>query len=286
MSEDLLLFDILRGFSEINKDGKTFYLKHPTILDKLAEKNTFLFFQKRGRDSGLSSESELLDLAIKAGSWSNQNEELLKELEWLISKKEKVLETMRDPNMRESNKNSIKRDYERIADLKKEKADITKFSLENYVHTKIPLELCQRDVFIDPSFNERIKHEEARSLLEDYIMKYNELSDRDSLVRISYNNSFFDLIFIQSNNPLSIFGKNIYEITVFQKEILILGQILNSKLRNIPNIPDSVKKDAVKLYNYVEDKKEEKEHEEHNIRKEIQRHGSLEEAMKPENKIT
>ena len=102
------------------------------------------------------------------------------------------------------------------------------------------------------------------------------------MLKAAYSTSFFDLFFIYDSLD-KIFNKNIYELSIFQKELLGYGKVLYSKMTKIANIPESVKNDPLKLYFY-EEKMTEKENET-NLRKYIESKGGPD-NMTVEDKLT
>lgn len=295
MSESKLLFDILRGYSEIECGGSLFYFKHPSIFEKVSEIEIESQLRVTGKNIGLLSSEELLNKAIESKVWTEDDEAELKELRRYIGRKRDSVKSLSDPNLIKVYQTQVENDENRIKELRAKKENISAFSLENFVRTKAPAESFKKYVFKDPSFKQSAEDDLCNDLIMSYITSYSELCNLDNMLKCSYNPLFFDLVFLQSSSDgsdlLSIFKKDLYEITLFQKDLLIFAKILNSKIMNLSDIPNHIKEDPIKLYHYKppdEDNKKKRKHEdseELNIRKEVEKYKGIE-NMKPEDKLT
>jgi len=285
VSEEFILSEIIQGYTPIEWEGITYYFKHPSVAKKLSEEPRIALVEKEAEDLGILSESELLDSAIENNLWSEEKEEEIKVLKWEIGKKK--AQKFQDPHYIESNKASIKRSEDELNILIKERESFTNYSSEHYSMLYGPISFCKEDVYLDKGFLNNVDEKLGKDLFEPYISQYNRLYNQDSLLRAAYNHSFFDLIFLTSEgSPMDIFGKTIYELTIFQKMLLIYGKVLNSKLKNY-EVPDKFKKDAISLYNYDPDKdKKEDGRKVKNFRKEmIENRGGLD-NISAKDKIT
>ncbi len=280
MSEQKILSEIIQGHSKI---GDSFFFKHPSVADRL---NISCFeneLEEKARSLNYYTREENIARAILAGRWSEEKEEEIKLLKWDIDAKKRNLPRLQDPSLKAELESKIQNDIDSLVALQKERRLFEGVSLEDYVYSRLPIKLCSREVFEDPLFSIPIKYERLNFISKDYLTKNEELTQRDSLLKAVFLPSFFDLFFIYDSID-RILGKNIFEMTIFQKELMGYGKVLHSKLTRMIDIPDKVKNDPIALYLY-EDKKDKKEVVETNIRKDMERIGGVD-NLKPEHKIT
>ena len=245
------LIDIVRGYSIIYADGKKFYFKHLTL-------NDYLFLDERcnqyihdAQKSGIKTEDEIIALAIKNNYWTINKEEEIKSLDWTIKKLEQAKEKMSDPVQKYSIKANIE---EKIATLKKindDRAKIANYSAENFAQNKKIRELMSLTFFKDQEFKETLDEIEAYSYISELFGKMYELSDKEILLNTAYSTSFFELFVLHYRQPHVVFNKSAFDLTMYQKNLLVYSNSLLTKFKNI-SIPDSILNDPVKILNYVE----------------------------------
>ena len=83
---------------QVNK--KKYYFKHFSLIEmlKLDEFEKIEFY--KATESGIQTREQLIDSAIKIGSWSTEKEEKIKSLEWTINHSTKALNNIQDANQR------------------------------------------------------------------------------------------------------------------------------------------------------------------------------------------
>lgn len=282
MSASEILGEIIQGVSEIPLNGDVYFFKHPSVADRLCISKIEAKQSERGKLLGFLPKEDMVKKAIESGKWSDELEEETSKLKWLIAAEKRNLKKFSEPSLISELEGSIKRHEEEIESLANRRAKLSVGCLEDYVSSKLPAELCRQELYVDDSFSRSVDDETARKLLYPYIKKISDLTDRDSLLKAAYQSSFFDLFFIYDSLD-KVFDKNIYSLSIFQKELMGYGRVLYSKLTKIPNIPDGTKNDPLKLYFY-EEKMTEKENET-NLRKYVESKGGPE-NMTAEDKLT
>lgn len=281
MTPQEVLEEIVQGFSEIS-DGV--YFKHPSLASRLALSKIESDIEKRGRELGLLNKEESLAVAIKKGLWGEDLEEEISQSSWYLERLKRNLSKVSDFSLKKELESSIEREKQRVSELSKRKREIQGICLEEYVATKLPATLSVRELFTNRGLSDPIDESKAKNTLFSYLERNSNLLDRDLLLRAAYLPSFFDLFFIYESID-NIFAKSIYELTIFQKELLGYGRVLHSKLTRISNIPEVVKNDPIKLYSFEEKDANKKEEVETNVRKLMEEKGGVE-NLKPEDKLT
>jgi hypothetical protein len=133
---------------------------------------------------------------------------------------------------------------------------------------------------------EPIDIEDLNACYNQYIEKVVSLSDRDNLLWVSFIPDFIDL-FIFNTDVSCIFDEKGINLTIFQKNVLSYGSLLVTKLRNSYNMPDSIRNNPIKIYEWSEGSSKSKsvDDSDFNIREKVKKSGGLE-KMKPEDKLT
>lgn len=282
--KDNSFFEILTGKSRLLPEtGGVFFYKHPTVfeLESFGEMKEKIYLQ--GQKDGLKTEEELLNDAIELDLWSDAKTEEIKQLKWLVKRQELSLQKMSDQGLINEFENKIKESKREYEELEAERESITRFSLENFVERRSNNFLYQRFLFHDEECSQPILELEIKSAIVKFQEKYTQLSDLNKTLWRCYDPAFWDIFLLSDQQPLQVFGKNIYDITIFQKNMLLCARILKNKLE-YPNLPDSVRENPVSLYNYDPNKKQVEE-KGFNIREDVKRRGG-EKNLKAEDYLT
>ena len=278
-----ILFEIINGVSILECEKRNFYFKHPSIYKKEGESTKYDEFEKVGKRRGLLSESELIADAIKNKGWSEAEDKETKELIKWIAANESQKAKLSDPQMLEGLQKTIDGYEKELHLLQTKRHSIVSYSLENFIARKISLDVCGQDVYLDEKLTKQIKTSHLKECLVEYHLRYHLLSLPETVVKTAYEPNFFDLVILYDKDVSKVFDKNIYNLTVFQKDILSCAKTLLYKLQNIENIPPKVRKDPILLFTY--NGKREKEGEDTNIREFVGARGGVE-GMQPKDKVT
>jgi len=277
-----ILYEILDGKSEIKADGRIVYFKHPSVFANLKQEKFVNHFKEIGAKNGILTESALIEEACLNGSWNKQKDEESRLLDWELGRIQNSFSKTKDPNLKKQIESRIKEIESQALVLRKERDDITRFSLEKYALIKASFMTCQENLFEDELLTINIKDGEGGGLVSPYVNKIQELSSKENLLHAAFKPEMTNCFFIYQENPQQIFSQNIYELTVFKRDLLIYGTTLFSKLRN-GDIPESVKSDPVKVFDWQKTDRVEDEAE--SIRSIAQRKGGLD-NLSPADKLT
>ena len=249
----LTLLDIVRGYSIFVVNKKEYYFKHFSLIEMLRldefERTEF----KKAKESGIQTEQQLIDSAIKLDSWSVKKEEKIKSLEWTINHSTKALNKISDVNQRGSFSNQIESQRKDLAAIKEKRSKITGFSAEHLSSRKRFFAMIELSLFYDESFKKTLKEKDRSAISPLVFSKFGELSDKTNLLKAIYSTYFFDVFIAQSKNPLSLFGADFSSLTIFQKSLLSYSKALLNKVENV-SIPKEIHGDPVKMIDYEEPK--------------------------------
>ena len=245
------LLDIIRGYSVLEGNSKTYYFKHFKVVDLLELDRLEESDIKNSIKSGIKSEEDLLDSAIKIGSWSIEKEENLKSQEWMLKRSMTALNKMKDLSQRKVFNNQIEAQEKELKEIKKARSKITAYSAEHLSEIKKIKRMCKSAVFLDLDFTQIFPEEEEGLAATLLFAKNNELNNRDSLLNCSYFGGFFDLFAAQGGNSIQLINKSFLEITGLQKNLIVISNSLLNKIKNT-SIPDELSGDPVKIMDYEE----------------------------------
>jgi len=247
--ESSLLLDILRGYSKINHKYKDYYFKHFGVYDSLKLQEFELDCITEAKKKGIKGKDELLELAIKRGGWSKEEESLMKDLKWMIEKSKKASAKISDNNARKAFEDSIKKQVDQLAQLEAKKNQFTNHSAENLGKRKRANKEISLSLFYDKEMTRNVSEEDLFFLISEVNSRIQELTSVENLLKLAYESYFFDVYCLNYRNPNQILDTNIYKITIWQKSLLSYASVLLNKLKNL-DIPDDIREDAVKVYNF------------------------------------
>lgn len=283
MNSENIISEILEGVSPFTVNGETFFFKHPTIKEKLKDYQINVESEAEGKKRGIKTEEELIDQAIRSGSWSKENEDKIEDLQWLVEKTESSISKLSDPNLVKHNEKTVDGYKKELSSLELDRSKITYMSLENYALSRSHKICCERDCYyIDNNEKKSLKTDSDRNILGGYIQSYANLLKKDNLIKAAYTPVYFDLVYM-AESPLQLYPEGLEKITVFQKDLLFYAHVLSSKLKNL-EIPDGIRNDPIAIFKYKPKEQSVDKKEEFNPRKFVESKGGLE-KMKPEDKL-
>ena len=245
----LILLDILRGFSKISYGDDYLYLKHFVVYDDLHLTEMELQSFNSAIKMGVKNEDDLIKNAIEKKFWSKEEDETIKSLKWLIDKSNQSLSKVSDWNLRKSLQNSISSDQDKLESLTKKKQSIISHSAESFASRKRNTKTLLDNIFIDEEMKTKIEEDNLFDVMPLINQKVSQFINPDNIIKAAFDPYFFDLYSLNESNPMGIINKDIYTITLWQKNLLVYASILFNKLKNM-DIPDSIREDPVKVYKY------------------------------------
>ena len=250
----IIATDIIRGYSVLKCAKGTAYLKHIKMLEYLEldefEDESF----EDAIKNGIKSEKQLIDTAVERGFWSKSINEEYEALKWTVQKQNEAIEKMADIGQREVFKKSTQAVEESFKELQEKRNKIIGYSAEDLALRKRTAKLIDGNIFKDKNLTKGVSKDKVEDFSVQSYLKIRDLFDRDNLIRASYNNLFFEAYIYQNKNPIMLFNKGFSDLTIFQSKLISFANSLYGKLKYTSKIPDSVSKDALKLYSYDESK--------------------------------
>jgi hypothetical protein len=247
----ILLLDVYRGFSVFDFENKNFYVKHYSVMDILSSEEFYSKCISEAVKSGIKTEKQLLEAADKRGFWTKKDEEKRSSLKWMIGKSEAALEKITDANQKAAFYRQIFSQKNQLEEMDDKRNTVVSYSAEALGEKKKMAFMLKKNIFLDSSLSIPFT-EEINSLLAAMILsRISQMSSRSNILKMVYSSNFFDVFVTQYRNPLAMFGKSAFELTVFQKALLSYGYALLNKMKNT-TYPESIEGDPVKMFDFKE----------------------------------
>jgi hypothetical protein len=238
-----IFLEICKGCSYLGE--LDFYFKHPNLeieveMDEIYHKALVV-----GRGNGLESSEELLKKCMQNGSWSNDREKSIKNLE---SEYRKMDKTRANP-ISEAQLYSLRQELKNIAEnysrILSEKDSLLEDSIEFFAKKRTVDALILNSFFKDRELKLRAFSQDDLDYLEDSMMfklvhSYNGLKDkfcRDNIRKICIE-PFFMKRFAVSEDKFDFFGLPCCSLTDYQISLISEGEKFKFLLGQLDDIPD------------------------------------------------
>lgn len=252
---ELILLEILRGYSVLKISNGEIFFKHFSIIESLHFEEQYNNALDSAKRSGIKDEKQLIDDAIKYKKWSIQKEEQIKSLIWTIDKLSIASKKISDRYQRKAAEASVDSKKEELFKIQGERSVLCNLSAESFAQTKKIKNIIGFCLYKDKEFAEKLDEEESYSYTKIFFDKISDLNSYRMILTAAYNTSFFEVFCLNYRTP-HILLKNVgMEVTVFQKNLLVYSNALLNKLKNV-TIPEGILEDPVKVLEYKEPEKD------------------------------
>lgn len=242
------LLDISRGFSILDAGGCDFYFKHFSIKDSIIFDSFYEDALKKARKSGIKTEKELIDFAIKQGSWTKKKEEEKESLIWTKDKLEIAKNKASDQTQKRIIQNSIDEKNRNLSSLLEDREKITKISAENFAENKKVSRMISYCCFVDKDFTIPVDENDYKYFWS-FITEAQRLNNKEFILNVAYKTAFFEIFSLHKKEPSKVFNVYGLDLTIFQKNILVYGNYLLNKITNC-DIPESIIENPLEIFNF------------------------------------
>jgi hypothetical protein len=254
--------EIFDGYTDINYQGKTVYIKHFSIRDQRYIHRFYNKYKLIAKSKGIPSEEEMLNSLRLDELWSDEDDSkiigLEQELEGLQgSKRSSFL-----PSQKKNIQTIIDSKRNDLYFLLNKKAELVGKTCERYGSQRSNEEFiryliysdqqCSHHFFTDEEFSELSEED-----LEFFVKENDAISQRlnESNIQHVVLRDFFNMYLSQTENVSSFYGKPIIELSVYQLKLAIYARIFFNMFQHHEDIPDRLKKDPEAIFDFVERKK-------------------------------
>lgn len=252
------LSSILLGYSVALLNGQKVFIKHFGNCDSIETdfhyKNTF----DECVSKKIYTEKEKLNLAIKQGLWSDENDKQIIILKEIINN----LITVRDKTPLPSQRNKIIKDIEQkdkeLFSLERKRLSLLGTTAESIAQQRSEDFYIFKSFYKDNSFTYQLFTDEEFNNIEDEQMEtlknlyFNTLKYilNNNIKKIAISNSFMSLMFL-TENPYEILGKPLASYTFYQMDLISYGKYYKQILTNDPRPPDNIRNNPEELEKWI-----------------------------------
>lgn len=246
------LFDIINGYSKLYLDNKRdfFFYKHISIIDSIGLSKVYEERFAQAIKSGIKTEEQLLDEAKKSGYWSSEDEEMIKTLSWEEDKLQLSAKKVMDPSQRQSVLDRAREKRTELEEYLTKKNNICAVSAERLADQERIKRILTERSYKDKDLTQKAG-KEIVDQSDEFKQFLERMGDKKHLLQIAFCGSFFDIYSIYQKHPHKVFDNTSFALTIYQKNLLMLGGGLLSKIQNHYDEMDKDKReDPVYIYEY------------------------------------
>ena len=257
--------EIIKGYSKRKFRGSPIFIKHLGVSEKAFFDFRFQEFYEYALSSGILSEEEALKKIIEDGFWSDKEEEeintLKKYIDRLILTKKNFVRKLEI----EAISKQIDEERQKLAKKISQKKEALGKTAEEYASNRSNDYIIYESLFTDESLSKRVFSEtEFEEMtyedLIEYILFFNEYMEdfkEYNLQKIALLD-FFQPYYIVLDQPMQLWGKPMVYLTDFQIRTTIYGKIFKNIFETTEYIPDEIRYDPDKLFEYTDKSKAKK----------------------------
>jgi len=261
----LLFNEIIKGYSKRRFRNSPIFIKHLGISEKAFFDFRFQEFYDYAIASGIPCEDDALKRAIDEQFWSKKEEEEItvskNYIDRLILTKKNLIRKLEI----EAISTQIDEERKKLAKKISERKEILGKTAEEYASNRSNDYIIYESLFKDESLKERVFTENdfeemTYEDLVEYILFFNEYMDEFKeyhLQKISLLD-FFQPYYLVLDQPMQLWGKPMVQLSDFQVRTTIYGKIFKNVFETNENIPDNVRNDPNKLFEYTDRSKAKK----------------------------
>ena len=250
--------DIVAGSSKITHNNQAAYLKHLSVFDQVDIEDIKIFYYEKAKKRGLPTQSESLKRLEEEGLWTSADEGKIKEQEdYLkhaeISKKQLYLKAEIDRANEE-----IEQSKKKILELESQKSALLGQTCEKYSESRISDHYIIKSLYKDPELKQTYYSEsevdnmsraEMTSIVKLYNHAYSSFDD-NKIQKVTLQD-FYQPYLAFCENVQNMFSKPLFELSLNQVKLIIYSRMFKNIFENYPKIPDRIKADPEKIFDYV-----------------------------------
>lgn len=254
--------EIFDGYTDINYQGKTVYIKHFSIRDQRYIHRFYNKYKSIAESKGIPSEEEMLDSLRRDELWSDEDDRKIVSLEQELEGLQGSKRSSFLPSQKKSIQATIDSKRKDLYFLLNKKAELVGKTSERYGSQRSNEEFiryliysdrqCSKHFFTDEDFSELSEED-----LEIFVKENDAISQRlnESNIQHVVLRDFFNMYISQTEDVSSFYGKPIIELSVYQLKLAIYARIFFNMFQYHEDIPERMKKEPEAIFDFVERKK-------------------------------
>ena len=250
--------DIVAGSSKITHNNQAAYLKHLSVFDQVDIEDIKIFYYEKAKKRGLPTQSESLKRLEEEGLWTSVDQGKIKEQEDYLkhaetSKKQLYLKAEIDRANEE-----IEQSKKKILELESQKSALLGQTCEKYSESRISDHYIIKSLYKDPELKQTYYSEnevdnmsraEMASIVKLYNHAYSSFDD-NKIQKVTLQD-FYQPYLAFCENVQNMFSKPLFELSLNQVKLVIYSRMFKNIFENYPKIPDRIKADPEKIFDYV-----------------------------------
>ena len=251
--------EIFDGYSRFDFKGQTVFLRHFNFKDQKVLNDCFEKHKKKALDKGIQEEKDILDRLKKDGTWADEDDLKVKELESYIDSLEKTKSKIAIPSQKAAHQKTIDGEKVKLFELKSERQQLVGKTATEYANNRANEDFLQNllykdrlltvPFFCDEDFGE-LDGNELSELMNAYYKIVNKFEDLE--LQKAVLQDCFSLYLAHCEKPWDLFGKPIISLSVYQLKLIAYGRMFLNIFQNVDKIPDSIRKDPDALISFAE----------------------------------
>lgn len=254
--------EIFDGYTDINYQGKTVYIKHFSIRDQRYIHRFYNKYKSIAESKGIPSEEEMLNSLRLDELWSDEDDRKIVSLEEDIEGLQGSKRSSFLPSQKKNIQATIESKRKDLYFLLNKKAELVGKTSERYGSQRSNEEFiryliysdrqCLHHFFTDEDFAELSEED-----LEFFVKENDAISQRlnESNIQHVVLRDFFNMYISQTEDVSSFYGRPIIELSVYQLKLAIYARIFFNMFQHHEDIPERAKKDPEAIFDFVERKK-------------------------------
>jgi hypothetical protein len=257
--------EIVKGYSKKKFKGSSIFIKHLGVNEKAFFDFRYQEYLAYALSLGILSEEDALKKASEEGFWSQKEEneitDLNKYVDRLILTKKNFIRKLEI----EAINKQIDEERQKLVKKISERKDIIGKTAEEYASNRSSDYIIYESLIKDENFKERVFSESefeevTYEDLVEYILFFNEYMSEFkeyNLQKISLLD-FFQPYYLVLDQPMQFWGKPMVQLTDFQVRVTIYGKIFKNIFETTENIPNEIRQNPDKLFEYTDRSKAKK----------------------------
>lgn len=261
-----LFKDVVAGWSQILYKGSNAYLKHLSIFDQVEIEDVKTIYFEKAKAKGLPTTEEALERLNEEGVWTGKDKaRLQQQYEYLKSventKKQQYLKADIDKSNQE-----IEACRKKINILEAQKSELLGQTCERYSEGRVSdyyiVKSLYKDIKLDQTYYTQSEVDEMnRSEMIEIVRLYNNSYSIFSDLNIQkiVLQDFYQPYIPFCENVHNMFSKPLFELSVNQVKLVVYSRMFKNIFENYSNIPDRMRYDPEKIFDYVNAQEKAKE---------------------------
>lgn len=250
-------FSILEGYSVIEIEGETAYIKHFDLQTQTIIDNYYQEVFQKAKAKGLLTYEESLRKIMDDGDWTEDEEKKLKTTERSLSKLKEGIANALNETMGRQMEEALQETQDLFDELKKKRESLVTNTCEDIAERRSS-DLIIKYSFYKKDRSTRFFSEEEFDMLDrrdlaNLVGEYNKAVDplkTENIQSISIADFFTSYYNLVDENMEAFFGKPIHSLTFFQVNLLNYAKLFSNILKNM-NPPEHIRDSAKGLLNFA-----------------------------------